>query len=166
MTSSRSADVYRSGFLLLDLEDRLLRRIDDGRVVKLWRHGALMMAALMAAGGRMMTQESLRTAVWGEKAPGSESLVRVQMRLVRRALAKIGADHLIAVEWGRGYALNRKEAPVPALLFDDEQWAAYNRILAAHMRINPADVALVRRATKLVDAVPEPPSDHGAMNVQ
>ncbi len=94
--------VIRVGDLLFDTHRRRVERA--GGEVKLTPIGWRLLELLIRQPGRVWSRAELETALWGDPQEDSERL-RSQIRLLRRALARPGADDLIETVYGVGYRL-------------------------------------------------------------
>lgn len=138
-----------AGGLLLDLRVNEVSRKDDGRAAKLTGQQAEILAVLMEADGEVVSDQRMLSRLHGpvdraEDRPDGDKSLKVQIAHMRKRLEAIDSRHMVQSSWGQGYRFAAAREPTPPLWTRD-QWAAFNRALASHMRVSPADVALLRR---------------------
>ncbi|AKQ54080.1 response regulator transcription factor [Bordetella hinzii] len=93
--------VYRYGPLSLDSRSREVSV--NGKPVHLARKSVLIVEMLLRDPGKVVSRETLETALWGDEPPASDAL-RSQVHLLRRALAEAGFDGIETVH-GTGWRL-------------------------------------------------------------
>jgi DNA-binding response OmpR family regulator len=132
--------------LLLDMQSNRLSRSSGEEQVHLSAQQAEILSVLMRHAGSAVTYDHMTQALYGSAGGPlrADNLLKVQIHRLRAILAKLGVEDAIVNVWGIGYMLRGRKS-ITTLAFDPEQMAAYNRVLESHMRVSPADVALLRR---------------------
>ncbi|MFA5561844.1 MAG: winged helix-turn-helix domain-containing protein [Eubacteriales bacterium] len=105
-----TADRTPEGLWLFEQGGRPIARF-DGREVALTEREYRLLSVLMAAGGGVVSRETLFEQVWGGQ--GETGVVNVYIHYLRRKL-EAGGRKLIESRKGRGYALFPDAVPSPA----------------------------------------------------
>ncbi len=96
-------DALRMGNTELDLGTSILRCGEN--TVRLSAREFDVMRALLQAGGRITSKESLLARVWGYDSDAVENHVEVYIAFLRRKLSSIGSDVRIETQRRMGYYL-------------------------------------------------------------
>lgn len=89
----------------VSLDTKLHKACKDGQDVHLSISELDILAFLMKNPDTFFSAKQIFASVWPSDSEASEDVVRVHMNLLRRRLARIGADNLIETVRGAGYIL-------------------------------------------------------------
>jgi DNA-binding response OmpR family regulator len=98
-------DVLRCGNTELDLGTSLLRCGE--RSVRLSAREFDVMRALLQAGGKIVSKETLLARVWGYDSNAVDNHVEVYIAFLRRKLVSIGSDITIETQRRMGYYIEQ-----------------------------------------------------------